>query len=229
MIQIHFLLQLFKLSNSNSNINDSNSVSSDTYFSPYISFSQELHVYFSRTMPGLILYKLQQRGFIGIECVCLTGLPAVQICLLLKMYGASWRRESDNGDHGLLISSSLAYTKNGQKSIAKLPQLISSIPKRLQSVIKRKGCCGSCGRSRGHAPSLTRTHFQTSVHQSWAATPVIYHSLPTRAHQIRHSAQKRSSHSSGNTGSILLGVSIAEQQTLNLWNYSIQFNSILFV
>ena len=52
-------------------------------------FSQELHVYFSRTMPGLILHELQQRGFVGIECVCLTGLPAVQICLLLKMYGAS--------------------------------------------------------------------------------------------------------------------------------------------
>ena len=78
-------------------------------------FSQELHVYFSRTMPGLILPELQQRGFIGIECVCLTGLPAVQICLLLKMYGASWRGESDNGDHGLLSSSSLVYTKNGQK------------------------------------------------------------------------------------------------------------------
>ena len=35
-------------------------------------------------------------------CVCLTGLPAVQICLLLKMYGASSRGESDNGDHRLL-------------------------------------------------------------------------------------------------------------------------------
>ena len=54
-------------------------------------FSKELHVYFSRTMPGLILHKLQQHSFIGIECACLTGLPAVKICLLLKMYGASWR------------------------------------------------------------------------------------------------------------------------------------------
>ena len=70
-------------------------------------FSQELHVYFSRTMPGLILHELQQRAFIGIECVCLTGLPADQICLLFKMYGASWSEESDNGDHGLLSSSSL--------------------------------------------------------------------------------------------------------------------------
>ena len=41
--------------------------------------------------------------------VRLTGLPAVQICLLLKMYGASWRGESDNGDHRLLSSSSV-YT-----------------------------------------------------------------------------------------------------------------------
>ena len=76
-------------------------------------FSQELHVYFSRTISGLILHELQQRGFVGIEC--LTGLPAVQICLLLKMYGTSWRGESDNSDHRLLSSSSLVYTKNGQK------------------------------------------------------------------------------------------------------------------
>ena len=63
----------------------------------------------------LILHELQQCGFVGIECVCLTGLPAVQICLLLKMYGASWRGESEDGNHGLLSSSSLRYTKNGQK------------------------------------------------------------------------------------------------------------------
>ena len=43
------------------------------------------------------------------------SLPAVQICLLLKMYGASWRGESDNGDHGLLSSSSFLDTNNGQK------------------------------------------------------------------------------------------------------------------
>ena len=51
-------------------------------------FSQKLHVYFSRTMPGFILHELQQRGLIAIECVSLTGLPAVQICLVLKMYSA---------------------------------------------------------------------------------------------------------------------------------------------
>ena len=76
---------------------------------------QELHVYFSRIMPGLILHESQQRGFVDIECMCLTGLPAVQICVLLKMYRASWGGESDNGDHGLLSSSSLVSTKNGQK------------------------------------------------------------------------------------------------------------------
>ena len=75
-------------------------------------FSQELHVYFTRTMPGLILHGFQQRGFFGIECVCLTALPAVEICPLL--YSASWRGESDHGDHRLLSSSSLVYTKNGQ-------------------------------------------------------------------------------------------------------------------
>ena len=77
--------------------------------------SQKPHVYFSRTMPGPILHDLQQHGFIGIDCVCFTGLPAVQICLILKMYGASWRGESDNGDYGLLSRSSLVCTKNGQK------------------------------------------------------------------------------------------------------------------
>ena len=34
------------------------------------------------------LHELQQLGFVAKECVCLTGLHAVQICLLLKMYGA---------------------------------------------------------------------------------------------------------------------------------------------
>ena len=61
-------------------------------------FSQEFHIYSSRTMQGLILHEIQPRGFVGIECVCLTGLPAVQLCLLFKRYGASGRRESDNRD-----------------------------------------------------------------------------------------------------------------------------------
>ena len=56
----------------------------DICFSQDDKFSQELHVYYSRTMAGLILHELQQHDFVGIECVCLTGLPAVQICLLLK-------------------------------------------------------------------------------------------------------------------------------------------------
>ena len=57
----------------------------ETHMMPSI----ELHVHFRRIMTGLILQELQQRGFIGIECVCLTGLPEVQICLLLKMYSTS--------------------------------------------------------------------------------------------------------------------------------------------
>ena len=36
------------------------------------STTKELHVYFSRTMSSLILHELQQRGFEGIERVCLT-------------------------------------------------------------------------------------------------------------------------------------------------------------
>lgn len=37
------------------------------------------------------------------RCLCFTGMPAVQICLLLKMYGAPWRGKSDNDDHRMLI------------------------------------------------------------------------------------------------------------------------------
>ena len=42
-----------------------------------------------------ILHKVQQRSFVGIELMCLTGLPAAQICLLLKINGTTWRGESD--------------------------------------------------------------------------------------------------------------------------------------
>ena len=57
----------------------------DIYCRQEDDFSQELRVYFSMTISGLILHELQPRGFVGIECVCLTGLPAVQICLLSKI------------------------------------------------------------------------------------------------------------------------------------------------
>ena len=43
----------------------------------------EVQGYFRRTM----------HGFTDSESVGLTGLPAVQICLLLKMYGASIRQQ----------------------------------------------------------------------------------------------------------------------------------------
>ena len=77
-------------------------------------FSQVLHVYFSRTMPGLIVYKFQQHGFIGIECMCLTGLHSRSVSYW-KMHAASWRGESHNGDHGLLSSSCPVCRKNGKK------------------------------------------------------------------------------------------------------------------
>lgn len=37
---------------------------------------------------------VQHRGFADTECMCLTGLSAVQICILLIMYGASWRKKN---------------------------------------------------------------------------------------------------------------------------------------
>ena len=43
--------------------------------------------------------------------------------MLLRMYGASRRGESDNGNHRLLSSSSLVYSNNVQKfHLAKLQQ-----------------------------------------------------------------------------------------------------------
>ena len=55
-----------------------------------------------------------------------------------------------------------------------------------------------------HALLNVQANVLSSSDQSHAI--VINHSLPTRAHQIRHSAQKRSSHSSSNTRSIIHGV-----------------------
>ena len=54
-----------------------------------------------------------------VTTLCLTGLPAVQICLLLKMYCASWRGESDNGDHGLSSSPSLTPSMGTKNSTCK--------------------------------------------------------------------------------------------------------------
>ena len=104
-------------------------------------FSQELHVYFSRTMPGLILHELQQRGFVGTECVCLTGLPAVQICLLLKMYDCIMKRRiRQRRPRTVEQLKSCIHQEWAKIPLAKLQQLISSVPKWLQSVIKKKWC-----------------------------------------------------------------------------------------
>ena len=81
-------------------------------------------------MTDLILHKLKQRGFIGIQCVCLTGLPAIQICLLLKMYGTSLRGESDNGDPKITTVEQLKsciHKEWAKIKLAKLQQLISSV------------------------------------------------------------------------------------------------------
>lgn len=48
-------------------------------------FPQQVSGYFSVTEKGFILHMLQQCGYIDTECMCLTDLPAVQICLYLKM------------------------------------------------------------------------------------------------------------------------------------------------
>ena len=102
-------------------------------------FSQELHVYFSRTMPGLILHELQQRGFVGIECVCLTGLPAVQICLLLKNVWRIMKRKNQTRRPQTVEQLKSCIHQWAKIPLPKLQQLISSVPKWLQSVIKRKG------------------------------------------------------------------------------------------
>ena len=59
-------------------------------------FTWEFHGYLSWTASDLILSNFRQSGFIDSECVCFTDPPAVHICLLLKMYGASCRRENNN-------------------------------------------------------------------------------------------------------------------------------------
>ena len=91
---------------------------------------------FSRTMPGLILHELQQRGFIGIECVCLTGLPAVRSVSYWKCMA---HHEEENQITTVEQLKSCIHKEWAKIPLAKLQQLISSVPQQLQSVIKRKG------------------------------------------------------------------------------------------
>ena len=88
----------------------------------YWHFSQELHVYFSRTMTGFILHELRHHYFV----------PAVQICLLLK-YGASWIRRPRTVEK----LKPCIHQERANITLAKLQQLIYWVPKGLQSVIKR--------------------------------------------------------------------------------------------
>ena len=69
--------------------------------------------------------------------------PGVQISVLLKMYGALWRGESDNGTQ----LKPCIHQEREKIPLANLQQLISSVLKQLQSVIKiikshlSIGCC----------------------------------------------------------------------------------------
>ena len=102
-------------------------------------FSKELHVYFSRTMPGLILHELQQHGFIGIECVL--GWPA---CIPnLSPIGNVWRimkrRIRQKQPQTVEQLKSCIHHGWEKNPLAKLQRLISSVPKRLQSNHVRMG------------------------------------------------------------------------------------------
>ena len=98
-------------------------------------FSQELHVYFSRTMPGLILHELQDRGFICIECVCLTGQP-----VSYWKCRAHHEEENQTTETTDCRAAQVLYTpRKGKKIHLQNCNNLFSFPKRLQSVIKRKG------------------------------------------------------------------------------------------
>ena len=89
-------------------------------------------------MPSHILHVLQQRGFVVKECRYKTGLPAVQTCLPLKMCGALWSTKYDSGDQ--TVEQLNLYIKQEWEGIP-IPtykKLVSSGPKRLLSVVKRK-------------------------------------------------------------------------------------------
>ena len=83
-------------------------------------FSQELHVHFRKTMPGLILHELQQLGFVCIDC--LTGLICPDLSQIEKVC-ALWRGESDIGN----CWKSCIHQEWAKIPIAKLHQFISSV------------------------------------------------------------------------------------------------------
>ena len=81
-------------------------------------------------MLDVILPNLQQCCFIDTVFVYLTGLPAVQICLLMKMHG-TLPRVSEDEDHRLLSGWKFVFDKNLQQ------QIVSSLVlKCLESLIK---------------------------------------------------------------------------------------------
>ena len=84
-------------------------------YHPGDDFFRDVPAYFSKTMPNRIQHVLQQRGLVVKGCGYLTGLPAVQTCLPLRMCGALWSEKYDNGDPGLLSNWSHTSSTNGKE------------------------------------------------------------------------------------------------------------------
>ena len=80
-------------------------------------FPQEVCAYFCRTMTDLILHSGTRAGLFVCARARLNCLPAVQICLVLKMYGASWRGESDN-NHGLSSRWNIVFSWDGHRFVS---------------------------------------------------------------------------------------------------------------
>ncbi|KAI3351324.1 hypothetical protein L3Q82_005868 [Scortum barcoo] len=96
---------------------------------------------FSRTMPRHILHVLQQRGFVVKECKYYTGLPAVQTLSPIENVWRIMKKRKIRQRRPRTVEQLKLYIKQEWERIppTKLQQLVSSVPKRLLSVVKRKG------------------------------------------------------------------------------------------
>ena len=101
--------------------------------------SIEFHVHFSGTMPGLILHVLQQHGFVGIECVCLTGLLQSRSVSYWKCMAYIKRRIRQWRPRTIEQLKSFIHQEWAEIPLVKWQKLISSVPKWLQRIIQRKG------------------------------------------------------------------------------------------
>ncbi len=97
-------------------------------------------VYFSRTMQYHILQLLQQHGFVVEESGCWIGLPAVPDLSPIDNIWRIIKRKIHQEDHEL-FSSWKTYIRQEWDQIPtpKLQKLITSMPRRLQTVLKRRG------------------------------------------------------------------------------------------